>query len=141
MHILTCHYRQSSQQHQQKKIVFVGDQVPDIKAAHRTYNWVPCCARLLNTALRHTFSEGHDAPEGIKEVLEVLDNCTRLVALLKSTGVIIFLLCVGHPAEMQDRLAFPHEIQNINYFPILFVGKLSYFSGVRELQSERHFHC
>lgn len=90
-----------------EKIVFVGDQVPDIKAALRTYNWVPCCARMLNTVLRHTFSEGNDAPEGIKDVLEVLDNCTRLVTLLKNTGVIIFLCVLDTQLRCRTDWLFP----------------------------------
>lgn len=72
------------------RIVFVSDQGPNIKAALRTYHWVACSAHALNTVLRHTFSE-KNAPECIKDVVKMLDNCKSLVTFLKRTGAVASL--------------------------------------------------
>ncbi|KAA0719503.1 hypothetical protein E1301_Tti016010 [Triplophysa tibetana] len=68
----------------------VSDQGPNIKAALWTYHWVPCSAHTLNTVLRHTLSE-RNAPEGIKDVLEMIDTCKSLVMFLKRTSAVASL--------------------------------------------------
>ncbi|KAF1377848.1 hypothetical protein PFLUV_G00205000 [Perca fluviatilis] len=73
-----------------EKVFFVSDQGPNIKAALQPYHWIPCSAHILNTVLRQTFSE-KSAPEGIKDVLTLLDNCKSLVTFLKRTGVVASL--------------------------------------------------
>lgn len=45
---------------------------------------------MLNMVLRHTFSE-RNAPEGIKDVLEMIDKCKSLVTFLKRTGAVASL--------------------------------------------------
>ena len=68
-----------------EKIVFVSDSGPNIKAALKNYTWIPCSAHILNTVLRHTFSESN-APEPIKDVVGMLDKCKSLVKYLKKSG-------------------------------------------------------
>lgn len=55
------------------KIVFVSDRGLNIKTARRTYHWVLYSAHTLNMVLRHKFSE-RNAPEGFKDVLEIIDK-------------------------------------------------------------------
>lgn len=77
---------------QTDKIVFVSDQGANIKAALRSYHWIPCSAHILNTVLRHTFStKGDSESDGIEDIVDMIDYCKELVAYLKRTGAIASL--------------------------------------------------
>ncbi len=75
---------------QPAKVVFVSDQGPNIKAALRSYHWIPCSAHNLNTVLRHTFSTKGDS-EGNEDGVDMIDYCKELVAYLKRTGAVTSL--------------------------------------------------
>ncbi|CAM4475285.1 unnamed protein product [Leuciscus chuanchicus] len=77
---------------QTDKIVFVSDQGANIKAALRSYHWIPCSAHILNTVLRHTFStKGDSESDGIEDIVDMIDYCKELAAYLKRTGAIASL--------------------------------------------------
>ena len=76
---------------QTDKIVFVSDQGSNIKAALRSYHWIPCSAHIINTVLRHTFSTKGPDSDSIEDVVDLMDYCKELVAYLKRTGAIASL--------------------------------------------------
>lgn len=86
----------SSYELQTDKIVFVSDQGSNIKAALRSYHWIPCSAHIINTVLRHTFATKDADVDGIRDVLDALDYCKELVAYLKRTGAVASLKHTVH---------------------------------------------
>lgn len=72
------------------KIVFFSDQGLNIKVALRNYHQIPCSVHNLNTVLKHTFREKNQ-PEGIWDVVKVIDHFKSLVAYLKRSSAVASL--------------------------------------------------
>ncbi|KAK5865251.1 hypothetical protein PBY51_016428 [Eleginops maclovinus] len=67
------------------KVVFVSDQGPNIKAALKNYRWIPCAAHVINTVLKHAFSEKNE-PTFMGEVTGQITQSKHLVTYLKKSG-------------------------------------------------------
>ncbi|XP_044069250.1 zinc finger protein 618-like [Siniperca chuatsi] len=109
------------------KIVFVSNPDPYIKAALETYQWMPCSAHILNTVLRDTFSE-NNAPEGIKDVVEMLDNCKSLVTFLKRTGAVASL---AHTVIQECEFRWNSKVHMLESI-------LKQYSDIRKLLEDRY---
>ena len=73
------------------KVMFVSDQATNIKAALRSYKWMPCAAHVLNIVLKHTFDVKENTPAYMQDVSNVIDKCKSLVTYLKKSSTVVHL--------------------------------------------------
>ncbi|KAG1953590.1 zinc finger BED domain-containing protein [Pimephales promelas] len=69
------------------KVMFVSDQGANIKAALRSYKWIPC----INIVLKHTFDVKETMPTYMRDVSDVITKCKSLVTYLKKSGTVVQL--------------------------------------------------
>ncbi|KAK5862828.1 hypothetical protein PBY51_018186 [Eleginops maclovinus] len=109
------------------KIVFVSDQDSNIKAALRSYHWIPCSAQILNTVLRHTFSKKDDS-ESIEDVVDMIDYCKEHMAYLKRTGAIASL---KHTVNQECDVRWNSKVTMLESIQ-------TQYQDIRELLENRH---
>ncbi len=73
------------------KVMFVSDQGANIKAALRSYKWMPCTAHVINIVLKHTFDVKENTPTYMRDVSDIIAKCKSLVTCLKKSGTVVQL--------------------------------------------------
>ncbi len=60
------------------KVMFVSDQGVNIKAALRSYKWMPCTAHIINIVLKHILDVKENTPTYMRNVSDIIAKCNDI---------------------------------------------------------------